>query len=496
MRAARARDYGRARVNLATVLIDAARWHPGREALRRGGRRVTYAELDRASAHVAQRLAAGGIRSGDRVALMVPNTPEFVAAYYGILRAGAIVVPLDIDLKRHELRALLADAGAALLIAWRGLLRAPHEPAWLVAPGSFFDDGAAAAEPVAAVACEAADTAVIVYTSGTTGEPKGAELTHANLLSNARVTAELFGFGPDDAVLGALPLAHAFGQTCTLSATMLAGARLVLAARFEPLDGVTVLVGVPSMYARLLADGGARRTPALRMCISGGAPLAPELLDACERALGTRVLEGYGLTETSPVASFNRPSDPRRPGSIGTPIDGVEMRLRDISPDGVGEIVIRGANVMKGYWNRPEDTRAVLSDDGWLRTGDLARVGDDGAFWIVGRTKDLIIRDGRNVHPREIEDVLHGHPDVLEAAVLGVPDPLLGEEVVACVVIARGATVTEDGLRDYVRSRVAESKYPRHVWLAAALPRSGSGKVLKRAIVIPPHIATASEIAA
>jgi long-chain acyl-CoA synthetase len=479
-------------VNLATVLIDSARRHPQREALRRGRRRVSYAELDRASAEVARRLAAERIRAGDRVALMLPNVPEFVAAYYGILRAGAIVVPLDVDLKGGELRAALSDAGASLLIAWRGLLRTADASAWLVAPGSFFDD----AEPGDAVERDAADTAVIVYTSGTTGRPRGAELTHANLLSNARVVAELFGFGPEDAVLGALPLAHAFGQTCTMNATLLAGARLVLAQRLELLGGVTVLVGVPSMYARLLAGGPSPRAHALRMCIAGGAPLAPDLLEACERALGTRLLEGYGLTETSPVASFNRPSDPHRPASIGTPVNGVEMRLRDVSPHGVGEIVIRGPGVMKGYWNRPEETRAVLSEDGWLRTGDLARVDDDGAFRIVGRAKELIIRDGRNVYPREIEDVLHGHPDVLEAAVLGIPDPLLGEEVVACVVVAEGATVTEAQLRDHVRERVAESKYPRRIWFAATLPHGSSGKLLKRAIVIPPDIAGARGIAA
>ncbi len=483
-------------MNLATVLIDSARRHPRREALRRGSRRVSYAELDRAGAHVARRLAAQNVGPGDRVALMAPNVPEFVAAYYGILRAGAIAVPLDVDLKGAELRAALADAGPALLIAWRGLLRTADESTWLVAPGSFFDDGAPPAEPDAAVERDAGDTAVITYTSGTTGQPRGIELTHANLLSNARVTAELFGFTPADAVLGALPLAHAFGQTCTLNAPMLAGARLVLAQRLEPLEGISVLVGVPSMYARLLAGGGRLHAPALRMCISGGAPLAPELLDACEATLGTRLLEGYGLTETSPVASFNRPSEPRRPGSIGTPVDGVEMRLADVSPEGVGEIVVRGPNVMKGYWSRPDETRAVLSDDGWLRTGDLARVDEDGAFRIVGRAKELIIRDGRNVHPREIEDVLHGHPDVVEAAVLGVPDPLLGEEVVACVVVAERATVTEDELRDYVRARVAESKYPRRVWLAAALPHGVTGKVLKRAIVIPPEIAGPRELAA
>ena len=238
-------------MNLASVLIDSARRHPRREALRRGGRRVTYEQLDRASAQVARRLTAEDVRPGDRVALMIPNVPEFAAAYYGILRAGAIAVPLDVDLTRHELRTMLADCGASLLIAWRAL-RTLDEPAWLVAPGSFFDD----AEPVAAVEREAGDTAVIVYTSGTTAEPKGVELTHANLLANARVTAELFAYGGSDAVLAALPLAHAFGQTCTLNAPLLAGAAVVLADRFGVGDGVTVLVGVPSMYARLLADGG------------------------------------------------------------------------------------------------------------------------------------------------------------------------------------------------------------------------------------------------
>jgi long-chain acyl-CoA synthetase len=477
-------------VNLATILIETARRQPEAEALRRGGRLVSYAELERASAGVADRLGAEGVRPGDRVALMLPNVPEFVAAYYGILRAGAVVVPLDVDLKRDELRWSLDDAGASLLIAWRDLRPASSVPAWLVAPGSFFGDDA----PAGAIERRGDDGAVILYTSGTTGRPKGAELTHTNLGRNARVMASLFGYGPEDAVLGALPLSHAFGQTCMLNAAVVAGARIVLAP-FGVSDGVTVLIGVPSMYAALLA-AAPPPAAALRLCVCGGAPLAPELHDACERALGARMLEGYGLSETSPVASFNRLGDPPRPGSIGRPIDGVEMKLLDPSPEGVGEIAVRGPNVMKGYWNRPAETRAVLSPDGWLRTGDLARVDDDGAFWIVGRSKELIIRDGRNVYPREIEDVLHGHPEVLEAAVLGIADPLLGEEVVACVVVAPGASVGEDELRDYVRDRVAESKYPRHVWLARSLPRGRTGKLLKHAIVIPPEIAEPQRIAA
>jgi long-chain acyl-CoA synthetase len=485
-------------VNLATLLTDTAHRQPAAEALVRGARRIGYAELDRAAAHVAAGLAAAGIRPGERVALMLPNAPELVAAYYGILRAGAIAVPLDPDLKRDEVRFSLADAGAGLLIAWRGLQRELRDalPTWVAAPGSFFDDGAGGAAPGPVAPRQAGDTAVIAYTSGTTGRPRGAELTHANLLSNAQVTARLFAFSAADAVLAALPLSHAFGQTCTMNAAVAAGARIVLSPRFEPLPEVTVLVGGPSMYARLLADGAPARPAALRMCISGGAPLAPDLLEACEAALGTRLLEGYGLTETSPVASFNRPDDPRRPGSIGTPIDGVEMRLRDVTVHGVGEIVIRGPNVMKGYWNRPEETRAVLSGDGWLRTGDLARVDDEGAFVIVGRAKDLVIRDGRNVYPREIEDVLQGHPDVLEAAVLGIPDALVGEELVACVVLGPRASATEDDLRGYVRERVADFKCPRRVWFAASLPRSRSGKLLKRAIVVPREIVAHHEVAA
>jgi long-chain acyl-CoA synthetase len=481
-------------MNLATLLIDTARRSPDAEALRRAGRHIAYAELERASAHVAERLAATGIGPGDRVALMVPNVPEFVAAYYGILRTGAIAVPLDTELKRDELRLALADAGAALLISWRELRTASAVPAWPVAPGSFFDEAAPSPAPAAAAEREPGDTAVILYTSGTSGRPRGAELTHANLAHNARVTSALFGYGPGDAVLGALPLCHAFGQTCALNASLLAGARVVLTSRPDWVDGITVLVGVPSLYAALLAEAGDR--PAPRLCIAGGAPLAPELIEAWEAATGTRLLEGYGLTETSPVASFTRPGSVRKPGSIGTPIDGVEMRLRDVSPEGVGEIEIRGPNVMKGYWNRPDETARAIDADGWLRTGDLARVDADGAYWIAGRAKELIIRDGRNVHPREIEDVLLGHPDVREAAVLGVPDPVVGEEVVACVVPGPDASVTEDELRRYVRERVADFKYPRRVWFAPALPRSRTGKLLKRAIAIPGDIAGVREFAA
>jgi long-chain acyl-CoA synthetase len=283
-------------MNLATLLTDSARRDPYAEALRRGGRRVAYAELERAAARVAERVADGGIRPGDRVALMLPNVPELAAAYYGVLRAGAIAVPLDADCKRGELRHALGDSGARLLIAWRGLLRASDVPVWQVAPGSFFDDGAPVPVPVVR---DPDDTAVIVYG---TEQPKRAELTHANLSANALATARRFGFAPGDAVLAALPLADAFGHTCTLDAVLSAGARAVLAPRSGAtevralLPEITVLLGVPSMFAALIAEP--LDAPALRMAISAGAPLAPELLDACEAALGVRVLEGCGLPET------------------------------------------------------------------------------------------------------------------------------------------------------------------------------------------------------
>jgi len=486
-------------VNLASLLVQSSRRAPDADALRRAGRRVGYGDLDRASARVAERLVADGIVAGDRVGLMLPNVPEFAAAYYGILRAGAIAVPLDIDLTRDEIAAALRDVGARRLIAWRARLERrsdPPLPTWLVAPGSFFDDGAAPIAPARLVDRRPDHTAVILYTSGTTGSPKGAELTHANLVRNATVSAEVLGYRPDDAILSALPLSHAFGQTCVLNAAMLVGASVVLVPRFDAAmvarllvrERITVHVGVPSMYAGLLAQSVPPAAGRLRLCVSGGAPLHPELLARCQDVLGCRMLEGYGLTETSPVAAFNRLDGPSRPGSIGPPVPGVEMRIVDAggvacAADEAGELLIRGHNVMKGYWQRPEDTRAIIDADGWLHTGDLARVDRDGAYWIVGRLKELIIRNGINVHPREVEEVLLSHPGVREAAVIGVPDPVAGEEVTACVTVQPGAALSVRELLEFVRARIAASKCPGVLWVADELPRTSTGKVIRRELV-------------
>jgi long-chain acyl-CoA synthetase len=439
---------------------------------------------------------------------MLPNVAEFAAVYYGVLRAGAMVVPMNPLLKAREVAYYLGDSGAPLIFAWHataddvetGAKQADAE-AILVDPASFGDLLATVSPERAVVDRAGDDTAVLLYTSGTTGRPKGAELTHANLSSNVEITQhELLQLSPGDVIFGGLPLFHSFGQTCTLNVAVSVGASLTLLPRFDPAQAlalladhhVTVFAGVPTMYSALLhvADRAAYDLSALRLCLSGGAAMPVEVLRRFEDAFGAPVLEGYGLSETSPVASFNRPDRGRKPGSIGTPVSGVEMRVVDKDGDPVpggevGEIAIRGHNIMKGYWNRPEATAEVLSADGWFRTGDLGRVDDDGFYYIVDRKKDLIIRGGYNVYPREIEEVLYEHPAVAEAAVIAVPDAELGEEVGAAVARKPGATVTADELRAYVKAQVAAYKYPRRVWFVEALPKGPTGKILKREITIP-----------
>jgi long-chain acyl-CoA synthetase len=470
-------------MNLAASLERTARRHRRRTALALGDTELTYAELDAGSARVAGMLRAAGLRPGDRVGVMLPNLPEFALAYYGVLRMGGVVVPMNPLLKPREVDHYLSDSGAALIL---------DDPAAL--PGDTESDFGVAERDVS-------DTAVILYTSGTTGKPKGAELTHGNLGRNVEVMLELLSVGHDDVVLGALPLFHSFGQTCGLNLAVASGASLALLPRFVPGDvlelverrGVTVFEGVPTMYAALLNEPGRERrdTSSLRVCVSGGAALPLDVMHGFEAAFGCVVLEGYGLSETSPVASFNRADGLRKPGSIGTPVDGVEMKLLDPSPEGVGEIAIRGHNVMKGYWGNPEATAAAIDGEGWFRSGDLARVDEDGCYFIVDRKKELIIRGGYNVYPREIEEVLYEHPAVREAAVLGVPHRELGEEVGAAVALKPGADVAEDELREFVRAHVAAYKYPRRVWFVDELPKGPTGKILKRAIEVPARAAEA-----
>jgi long-chain acyl-CoA synthetase len=502
--------------SISSLLDQAAAEHPGHAALRMDDLVLSYAQLREAAGRMSALLASFGVEPGDRVGLMLPNVPAFPIAFYGALAAGAIVVPMNPLLKSREVSYYLGDSGAKAVIAW-------HAAAGEAAKGAA-DAGAqmiAAETPdlsglladVSAAPGSAdrgdEDDAVILYTSGTTGRPKGAELTHAGLVRNAEISSRtLFDIGPSDVIMGCLPLFHVFGLTCGLNVSVASAATLTLLPRFDPAkalniiqrDRVTIFEGVPTMYAAMLhlpQDQGSdpAKTETLRLCASGGAAMPVEILRGFEEKFGCIILEGYGLSETSPVASFNHPNRARKPGSIGTPIEGVEMRLIDDDwhtvPDGeIGEIAIRGHNVMKGYWNKPEATAEVMQGagepgGGWFRTGDMARVDEDGYYYIVDRKKDLIIRGGYNVYPREIEEVLHEHPAVAEVAVIGIPHPSLGEEVGAAVALKPGASATPDELRAFARDRVAAYKYPRHVWLVDALPKGPTGKILRREVRPP-----------
>jgi long-chain acyl-CoA synthetase len=498
--------------NLARNLTDTSRAHGGRVAVRVDDAAMTYQALDEASARVAGLLRERGFRPGDRVGIMLPNVAEVPVAYYGVLRAGGVVVPMNPLLKAREVAYYLGDSGAGLVFAWHAFEEAARAGGEQVNADCIGVDEVSFPKLLATVAPDFAvadtsdeDTAVILYTSGTTGHPKGAELTHGNLISNTEVSrADIVQAGPDDVIFGGLPLFHVFGQTVALNVAVAAGACLTLLPRFDAEHAlriiaghrVTVFEGVPTMYVALLHQPGrdGYDTSSLRMCISGGAALPVEVLRGFDEAFGVPVLEGYGLSETSPVASFNHPGRERKPGSIGTPIRDVRLRVvdsedREVPAGDVGEIVISGPNVMKGYWQRPEATAEAIRD-GWFHTGDLARVDEDGYFYIVDRKKDMIIRGGYNVYPREIEEVLYEHPAVAEAAVLGLPHAALGEEVIAAVALKPGASATAAELRDYVKSQVAAYKYPRYVWIEAALPKGPTGTIQKRDIVIPADLTT------
>ncbi|MEV0353914.1 long-chain fatty acid--CoA ligase [Nonomuraea sp. NPDC050680] len=486
-------------MNLADRLHTAADRLGGRTVVTLDDEALTYGALDLMSARVAALLRLRGIGAGDRVAVMLPNVPEFAVVYYGVLRIGAVVVPLDPLLRRREIAAYVGDCGACLLIAWHAFAETAEAgtagtltDCFFVVPGEFqrLLRGLTTEHDVTQRAD--GETAVIHYTSGTTGRAKGVELTHGNLGGNAAAVARMHALGVDDVVLGALPLYHSFGQTCSLNATVQAGARLTLLPRFEAgralevirRDGVTVFQGVPTMYIALLDHPGASDMSLLRILVSGGAALPLDVLRAYERRFGCSIVEGYGLSETSPVASSNRGRHGTRPGSIGRPIKDVEMKVVDEDdgevPTGhIGEIVVRGPNVMKGYWNNPAATAEAIRD-GWFHTGDLGRVDDDGFFFLVDRRRDVIIRGGYTVYPREVEEVLYEHPAVRQAAVIGVPHPELGEEIAAVVTLR--APVEADELRAFVRERVAAYKYPRHVTFADELPMSPTGKILKRVI--------------
>ncbi|MHA7271115.1 long-chain-fatty-acid--CoA ligase [Arthrobacter sp. HLT1-20] len=496
--------------NLATIVGASAQRNPAAVAIKLDDIEISFGALEVLSAKVAGLLAARGVKPGDRVALISPNLPQMPPLYYGILRYGAVVVPLNPLLKSREVEYHLTDSGATLAFAWEGVmgevqLAADNTGTRVVPINAELMGLLAQTEAISAVApAEKDDTAVILYTSGTTGKPKGAELTHENLRSNAELSTKLFSMSADDVIFGGLPFFHVFGQTCALNAAVMAGASVTILPKFDPVkaleiiqrDKVTIFEGVPTMYIALLRAPGRENydVSSLRVAASGGSALPVEILHEFENTFSATLLEGYGLSETSPVICFNQVDGIRKPGSIGTVVDGAQLKVVDdagteVETGAVGEIVVSGGFVMKGYWRNPEATAAAIRD-GWFFTGDLGRKDEDSVFYIVDRKKDMILRGGYNVYPREVEEVLYEHPAVAEAAVVGKPDDVHGEEICAAVSLKDGAAGADDpdalaaDIQEFVKARVAAYKYPRKVVIMASLPKGPTGKILKREIVI------------
>ena len=499
--------------NLGNNLTRTAGEHGERPAVRLDEQVMSYGDLLAGAQRAAGLLRGRGIGPGDRVGLVLPNVAPFPVLFYGAVAAGCVVVPMNPLLKAREVTYYLEDSGASIVFAWHAMAEEVKKAAggvgidFVSVDPADFADLLAGQDPVTDVVDRADDdTVVLLYTSGTTGQPKGAELTHANLITNAALSAEtLVELEPDDVVMGCLPLFHCFGLTVGLNAAVLTGACLTLVPRFDPVkaleviarDRVTVFEGVPTMYTAMLnaPDAQSYDVSSLRTCVSGGSAMPVEVMRNFEETFGCVVLEGYGLSETSPVASFNQPHLERKPGSIGVPVRGVEMRVFDddgaeVEIGEVGEIVIRGENVMKGYWAREDATKEAIKD-GWFHSGDMAKQDEDGYFYIVDRKKDLIIRGGYNVYPREVEEALYAHDAVAEVAVIGVPHPELGEEVAAAVALKADAHATEEELREFAKGELAAYKYPRHVWIVDELPKGPTGKILRREVKPPATEATA-----
>ncbi|HWJ65535.1 MAG TPA: long-chain fatty acid--CoA ligase [Nocardioides sp.] len=513
--------------NLAGFLENSAQAYPDRTAVVFGDTRLSYPQVNGAANQVANLLVSRGIQPGDKVALSCPNLPYFTIIYYGILKAGATVVPLNVLLKGREVAYHLGDSDAKAYFAFQGtpdlaigaeayagfqeadgcehffmVTADPTAPSPIEGTETFGQALAGQAPTFDSVDVDDDDTAVILYTSGTTGQPKGAELRHRNMRDNALSGKALFGADADqpDTYLCVLPLFHSFGQTVIQNGAFAFGGTVVMLPRFEAApaiglmlkESVTFFAGVPTMYWGLLnaldetVDVKALAAN-LRVAVAGGAALPVEVHHQFEERFGVTILEGYGLSETSPVASFSRLGEPVRVGSIGTPIPGVEMKLIDPEswdevkdPDAIGEIAIKGHNIMKGYYKRPDATAEAIDADGWFRSGDLGRKDADGWYYIVDRSKDMIIRGGFNVYPREIEEVLLTHPAISLAAVIGVPHESHGEEIKAFVILKPGASATADEIVAWGKEQMAAYKYPRIVELVEALPMTATGKILKR----------------
>jgi long-chain acyl-CoA synthetase len=498
-------------VVLYDVILRGMSEYPERPAILYRDTVVTYGMLGRMVQGFAGALGTRGIGKGDRVAILLPNVPPFPISYYGAAAIGAVALPVNPLLKAPELEYIWGDADAKLVVTIPQLLEGARKAAKVVGiehivcvgdrdavPDDLltFDEFVAEGirAPMPDTRPEKHDPAVFIYTSGTMGRPKGAVLSHNNLIANCRQIQGALRYTPEDNLLCVLPLFHAFGATVCMHAALYGGARFTCLEQFHPARvmevvekyGITILPGVPAMFAALVQYGAGKPETFknVRLCVSGGAPMPVAIMEAFEKTFNTIIIEGDGPTECSPVTSVNPPNGVRKVGTIGIPLPGVEMRIVDdddneLPPNEVGEIVVRGENVMLGYHNQPEATAEAMRN-GWYHTGDLGKVDEDGYFTIVDRKKDMLIVGGLNVYPREVEEVLYKHPAVADAAVIGAHDPLRGEEVVAVVVLKPGASATARELREYCRQNLANYKVPRRIIFRDMLPRSDTGKILKR----------------
>ncbi len=511
-------------MNLAFILESSAKDFPAKDAIVFGDTRLNFAQLNGAANQVANALVKRGIQKGDKIALSCLNIPYFPIVYYGILKAGAVVVPLSVLLKHNEVAYHLADSEAKAYFCFEGNDALPMgqqgfegfnqadtcETFYTItanpaAPSPFGNTETLGmlmngASPVFdTVQTQENDTAVIIYTSGTTGHPKGAELSHSNLLMNAIMVREMIEVVPEDVMLTVLPLFHIFGQSVQMNAGILTGSTNVLLPRFTPDDvfglmlkeKITFFAGVPTMYwaltnAKISDEHIAIISKNMRVSVSGGASLPVKVLKDFEAKFEVPILEGYGMSEGSPVVTFNKLNRVRKPGSIGSAVWGVDVLLVDENdlpvPVGEkGELTYRGHNVMKGYYNKPEANAKTLKN-GWLHSGDIAIMDEDGDYFIVDRIKDMIIRGGLNVYPREVEDVLMKHPAISLVAVIGVEDEAMGEEIKACVVLKEGHTATPEEISAFAKEELAAYKYPRIVEIRPSLPMSATGKILKKVL--------------
>ncbi|MBB6326078.1 long-chain acyl-CoA synthetase [Algoriphagus iocasae] len=509
-------------MNLAVLLEESARKYPTKDAFIFMDKHLTFAQVNGAANQIANALNTMGIHKGDRVALSCLNLPYFPMVYFGILKAGAIVVPLSVLLKHDEVEYHLKNSGAKAYFCFEGTKELPMakegfegfqnatscEHFFVITPqmsdSSPFEGIKtlgmlmATRSPIySTMVTDADDTALIIYTSGTTGKPKGAELTHSNLLLNAMLSVKILSLENSDTQLIVLPLFHIFAMTVLMNAGLYAGATSILLPRFEgnqvlslmEKHQVSIFAGVPTMYWGLLnaeGDGVNLENIAknLKTCVSGGAALPVNVLENFEAKFNVPIFEGYGMSEGSPVVTFNQKEFGKKPGSVGVPVWGVEVKIVDSEgkelPVGEkGELIYRGHNVMKGYYNNPKATAETIKD-GWLYSGDVAVKDEDGFFFIVDRTKEMIIRKGLNVYPREIEEVMMKHEAVSMVAVIGVPSDESGEEIKACVVLNKGFEMTEDELKSWTKEHIASYKYPRIIEFMHALPMSATGKILKK----------------